>query len=98
MLNSRRLIGGIERRIETDRRNAESAVMAEISAIAQEFAAMEDSYLAARAEAVREVGHRIQIGRAHVCTPVTNAHLVTRLLLEKKKTPRTASSRAVNNE
>src|SRR3546814_7754367 len=28
---------------------------------------------------------RRQIGRAHVCTPVTNAHLVCRLLLEKKK-------------
>src|SRR3546814_5990497 len=27
-------------------------------------------------------------GRAHVCTPVTNAHLVCRLLLEKKKTHR----------
>src|SRR3546814_8016238 len=26
-----------------------------------------------------------QIGRAHVCTPVTNAHLVCRTLLEKKK-------------
>src|SRR3546814_1134649 len=26
-----------------------------------------------------------QIGRAHVCTPVTNAHLVCRLLLAKKK-------------
>src|SRR3546814_7498883 len=25
-----------------------------------------------------------QIGRAHVCTPVTNAHLVCRLRLEKK--------------
>src|SRR3546814_4569085 len=25
-----------------------------------------------------------QIGRAHVCTPVTNAHLVCRLLLEKQ--------------
>src|SRR3546814_10443171 len=25
-----------------------------------------------------------QIGRAHVCTPVTNAHIVCRLLLEKK--------------
>ncbi|MGF1592364.1 MAG: phosphoenolpyruvate--protein phosphotransferase [Kiloniellaceae bacterium] len=59
MLNSTRLIGGIERRIETDRRNAESAVMAEISAIAQEFAAMEDSYLSARADDVREVGHRL---------------------------------------
>src|SRR3546814_2689188 len=28
---------------------------------------------------------RWQIGRAHVCTPVTNAHLVCRLLLETKK-------------
>src|SRR3546814_8323323 len=27
----------------------------------------------------------LQIGRAHVCTPVTNAHLVCRLPLEKKK-------------
>src|SRR3546814_5653516 len=26
-----------------------------------------------------------EIGRAHVCTPVTNAHLVCRLLLEKNK-------------
>src|SRR3546814_8394755 len=25
-----------------------------------------------------------QIGRAHVCTPVTNAHIVCRLLLEQK--------------
>src|SRR3546814_1355830 len=32
--------------------------------------------------------HRIEeIGRAHVCTPVTNAHLVCPLLLEKKNTP-----------
>src|SRR3546814_10530991 len=28
---------------------------------------------------------RRQIGRAQVCTPVTNAHLVCRLLLEKKQ-------------
>src|SRR3546814_7557996 len=28
---------------------------------------------------------REEIGRAHVCTPVTNAHIVCRLLLEKKK-------------
>src|SRR3546814_3491677 len=27
-----------------------------------------------------------QSGRAHVCTPVTNAHLVCRLLLETNKT------------
>src|SRR3546814_4915051 len=30
---------------------------------------------------------RAEIGRAHVLTPVTNAHLVCRLLLEKKKNP-----------
>src|SRR3546814_1368997 len=29
--------------------------------------------------------HRPKIGRAHVCTPVTNAHLVCRLLLAKKR-------------
>src|SRR3546814_8272389 len=29
--------------------------------------------------------HHDEIGRAHVRTPVTNAHLVCRLLLEKKK-------------
>src|SRR3546814_10220327 len=33
-----------------------------------------------------EYFYDIKIGRAHVCTPVTNAHLVCRLLLEKKKT------------
>src|SRR3546814_10919156 len=27
----------------------------------------------------------VQIGRAHVCTPVTNAHLICRIMLEKKK-------------
>src|SRR3546814_8064783 len=34
-------------------------------------------------------GQTAEIGRAHVCTPVTNAHLVFRLLLEKttKKNP-----------
>src|SRR3546814_1251961 len=33
----------------------------------------------------RQVGFE-QIGRAHVCTPVTNATLVCRLLIDKKKT------------
>src|SRR3546814_6981501 len=32
------------------------------------------------------LAYRAEIGRAHVCTPVTNAHLVCRLLLEKTKT------------
>src|SRR3546814_10918797 len=32
-----------------------------------------------------EYDYIVKIGRAHVLTPVTNAHLVCRLLLEKKK-------------
>src|SRR3546814_4104847 len=37
-----------------------------------------------------ENGYLVQeIGRAHVCTPVTNAHLVCRLLLEKKNQTKT---------
>src|SRR3546814_2838392 len=32
------------------------------------------------------VGLSIEIGRAHVCTPVTKAHLVCRSLLEKNNT------------
>src|SRR3546814_2319618 len=35
-----------------------------------------------------------QIGRAHVCTPVPNAQLVCRLLLEKKKTPNTKTPKS----
>src|SRR3546814_4651429 len=36
--------------------------------------------------AERPEAKNLEIGRAHVCTPVTNAHLVCRLLLAKKKT------------
>src|SRR3546814_6450453 len=34
---------------------------------------------------VRKVGVAGEIGRAHVCTPVTNAQLVCRLLLDNQK-------------
>src|SRR3546814_4348841 len=34
-------------------------------------------------------GEASEIGRAHVCTPVTNAHLVCRFLLDKKKNENT---------
>ncbi len=59
MLKSTSLIGAIERRIEGTRANAESAVMAEIGAIAENFAAMGDPYLSARGQEVREVGLRV---------------------------------------
>src|SRR3546814_2916814 len=45
--------------------------------ITPELKEFEDKALSAKS--------RAQIGRAHVLTPVTNAHLVCRLLLEKKK-------------
>src|SRR3546814_2883675 len=35
--------------------------------------------------ASQQAVEQLEIGRAHVCTPVTNAHLVCRLLLETKK-------------
>ncbi len=59
MLKSASLIGGIEGRIESNRCNAESAVMAEIGAIAKNFADMDDAYLRTRAQEVREIGLRI---------------------------------------
>src|SRR3546814_5677142 len=40
---------------------------------------------------------RHQIGRAHVGTPVTNANLVCRLLLAKKKTNNILATSQVNN-
>src|SRR3546814_8484146 len=46
-------------------------------------AALPDMYFS---EFDAETEHDVvfKIGRAHVCTPVTNAHLVCRLILEKK--------------
>src|SRR3546814_5699969 len=38
----------------------------------------------ARADRGEHASDRQEIGRAHVCTPVTNAHLVCRLLHEQK--------------
>lgn len=59
MLSGSRLIRGVERRIKAERLNAESAVQQEIAVLAQSFAAMDDAYLAARVDDVREVGRRL---------------------------------------
>src|SRR3546814_2770922 len=48
-----------------------------------------DTILVARSDGVLAGAVRPQIGRAHVCTPVTTAHLVSRLLLETNKKSRT---------
>src|SRR3546814_5043283 len=47
-------------------------------------------------EFVLTTGHgdiRSEIGRAHVCTPVTNAHIVCRLLLANTNSTNTYSTR-----
>lgn len=59
MLNSRSLLDGVGQRIAEQRSNAEAAVMAEIDRIAEGFHAMDDPYLKARAQEIREVGLRI---------------------------------------
>ena len=59
MLGSSRLLAGVETLITGNRQNAESAVMGTIADIAKSFDEMDDAYLRARAEEVREVGMRI---------------------------------------
>lgn len=59
MLKGSRLLRGVHTRIGKQRINAEAAVQQEINDILSSFAAMEDSYLAARAEDIREVGRRL---------------------------------------
>jgi phosphotransferase system enzyme I (PtsI) len=59
MLANSRLVRGVDKRIAEARINAERAVQIEIDAIAESFAAMRDSYLAARIDDVRLVGTRL---------------------------------------
>jgi len=66
MLSGSRLVRGVQKRIATERINAEAAVMKEIGLMAEAFAAMEDPYLAARMADIREVGRRLveSLGKA----------------------------------
>ncbi|MGA0392826.1 MAG: phosphoenolpyruvate-utilizing N-terminal domain-containing protein, partial [Rhodospirillales bacterium] len=59
MLKNSRLIRGAESRIQTERINAEAAVQTEIEEIAKTFSNMEDAYIAARIEDIRDVGNRL---------------------------------------
>jgi len=59
MLSGSRVVRGVERRIAEQRVNAEAAVRAEITQVAQSFAELDDAYLAARAADIREVGDRL---------------------------------------
>jgi len=59
MLSNSRLVRGADQRISRTRINAERAVQIEIDEIAESFARMRDSYLAARIEDIRVVGTRL---------------------------------------
>lgn len=59
MLKGSRLVRGVEARIKGERINAECAVMREIGEIVEGLAAVDDSYLAARAADISEVGSRL---------------------------------------
>lgn len=59
MIGSGRLRRGIAERIRTHLVNAEAAVEQEIDVLVASFRAMDDAYISARLEDVREVGQRI---------------------------------------
>jgi phosphotransferase system enzyme I (PtsI) len=59
MLKGSRLIRGVENRIAADKINAEAAVVKEIDVMEDVFAAMDDSYISARIDDIREVGNRL---------------------------------------
>jgi len=59
MLSGSRLLRGAEATIRRERINAEAAIQQQITEIAASFEAMEDPYLASRAEDVRAVGSRL---------------------------------------
>lgn len=59
MLKDSRLVRDAEKRIEAERINAEAAVQAELAEIAKSFQAMNDQYIAARLDDIREVANRL---------------------------------------
>ncbi|MDF1747553.1 MAG: phosphoenolpyruvate--protein phosphotransferase [Alphaproteobacteria bacterium] len=59
MLQNSRLVRGARQRIEADCVNAAAAMKAESDAVIAGFQAMDNPYIAARAEDVREVSHRV---------------------------------------
>ncbi len=59
MLDDSRLVRGARSSIENDRINAEAAVQKEFQTLAKRFEAMEDAYIAARLDDIREVAGRL---------------------------------------
>jgi phosphotransferase system enzyme I (PtsI) len=68
MLSGSRLIRGVEKRIASDKINAESALQKEMDHLAESFAKMGDAYIASRMEDIRaaagRVMHNLQSGES----------------------------------
>lgn len=69
MLQGSRLVRGVLLRIEEQHFNAEAAVQSVISEISEQYAAIEDSYLAARVHDVQDVGDRLIRNLVHAPVP-----------------------------
>ncbi|MBK8174185.1 MAG: phosphoenolpyruvate--protein phosphotransferase [Rhodospirillales bacterium] len=87
MLKDSRLLRSANARIAVERLNAESAVQSEVTAICGSFRAMEDAYLASRADVIREVGNRVLAQLMH--EPDTPLFAVPRgsVLIAEELTP-----------
>ena len=87
MLEDSRLVRGAEKRIADEQINAEAAVNAEIAVIAEVFQAMDDAYIRARIDDIREVGNRLQ--RNLTKTPVKpfSAALEGSIVVSEQLTP-----------
>jgi len=73
MLEGSRLVRGAQQRIRKDLINAEAAIRIEIAKISQTFEAMEDTYIAARLDDIREVGNRLLKNlQKHHARPLTS--------------------------
>ncbi len=59
MLENSRLVRGVDQRIAENAINAEAAVQAETADLVAKFEAMDDAYLAARGQEIRELGNRL---------------------------------------
>ena len=87
MLSGSRLVRGAERRIADKRQNAEAALQAETSEVAEAFEAMEDNYLAARGQDIRDVARRILRHLTHTPFPSSGSLPVGSVVIAEELSP-----------
>lgn len=91
ILKDSRLIRGAQTRIINDRLNAEAAVQIELGIICDGFRAIQDPYLAARVDDIREVGNRILAQLTRVAAKPLMALPPACILIAEELTPADAA-------